>query len=162
MSAINMDLDKRFKFDFKRKIIIGGKTYNVVFNDDVDKTLMNLELEMADYYDRVNKSASQFENEMTLDQRKQYVQEQRTEIVKDVEKTLDVILGKQGAGKAIYDYYDRQFYALAKTIEVLRETKDKLDGTAQLRKRQEHDARTAQYTQRKKRVKKHAVVNKQS
>ena len=53
MSAINMDLDKRFKFNFKRQVIIGGKTYNVVFNDANDQALMDLELEMQDFYNNL-------------------------------------------------------------------------------------------------------------
>ena len=68
MSAINMDLDKRFNFNFKKKVTIGGKTYNVVFNDAMDQALRDLQLEMQDFYDQQTKKTDEFE-EMTVDQR---------------------------------------------------------------------------------------------
>ncbi len=64
------------------------------------------------------------------------------------------------AGKSIYDYYDQQSYALFKTIKVLRDTKEKLDGTNEARQREKHEARTAQYTGKKKRVSEYAIANK--
>ena len=39
-----MDLDKRFNFNFKKKVTIGGKTYNVVFNDAMDQALLDLQV----------------------------------------------------------------------------------------------------------------------
>lgn len=159
MSAINMDLDKRFKFNFKRQVIVGGKTYNVVFNDANDQALRDLQLEMQDLYSKQTKAYDEFEK-MNVDQRKSYLAEQLKQVVKDCEETLDKVLGKKGAGKSIYEYYDKQSYALFKTIGVLRETKEKLDGTYEARQREKHEARTAQYTGRKKRVKDHAVANK--
>ena len=159
MSAINMDLDKRFKFNFKRQVIVGGKTYSVVFNDANDQALRDLQLEMQDLYSKQTEATDEFEK-MNLDQRKSYLAEQLKQVVKDCEETLDKVLGKKGAGKSIYEYYDKQSYALFKTIGVLRETKEKLDGTYEARQREKHEARTAQYTGRKKRVKNHAIANK--
>lgn len=159
MSAINMDLDKRFKFNFKRQVIVGGKTYSVVFNDANDQALRDLQLEMQDLYSKQTEATDEFEK-MNVDQRKSYLAEQLKQVVKDCEETLDKVLGKKGAGKSIYEYYDKQSYALFKTIGVLRETKEKLDGTYEARQREKHEARTAQYTGRKKRVKNHAIANK--
>lgn len=159
MSAINMDLDKRFKFNFKRQVIVGGKTYSVVFNDANNQALRDLQLEMQDLYSKQTEATDEFEK-MNLDQRKSYLAEQLKQVVKDCEETLDKVLGKKGAGKSIYEYYDKQSYALFKTIGVLRETKEKLDGTYEARQREKHEARTAQYTGRKKRVKNHAIANK--
>lgn len=159
MSAINMDLDKRFKFNFKRQVIVGGKTYSVVFNDANDQALRDLQLEMQDLYSKQTEATDEFEK-MNVDQRKSYLAEQLKQVVKDCEETLDKVLGKKGAGKSIYEYYDKQSYALFKTIGVLRETKEKLDGTYEARQREKHEARTAQYTGRKKRVKDHAIANK--
>lgn len=159
MSAINMDLDKRFKFNFKRQVIVGGKAYNVVFNDANDQALRDLQLEMQDLYSKQAKATDEFEK-MNVDQRKSYLAEQLKQVVKDCEETLDKVLGKKGAGKSIYEYYDKQSYALFKTIGVLRETKEKLDGTYEARQREKHEARTAQYTGRKKRVSEHAIANK--
>lgn len=159
MSAINMDLDKRFKFNFKRKVTVGGETYTVVFNDANDEALRDLQLEMQDFYDKQTKATDDFEK-MTVDQRKSYLNEQIKQFVKDCEETLDKVLGKEGAGKSIYEYYDEQSYALIETIRVLRETKEKLDGTYKARQREKHEARTAQYTGRKKRVSDYADANK--
>lgn len=159
MSAINMDLDKRFKFNFKRQVTVGGKTYNVVFNDANDQSLRDLQLEMQDLYSKQTEATDKFEK-MNVDQRKSYLAEQLKQVVKDCEETLDKVLGKKGAGKSIYEYYDKQSYALFKTIGVLRETKEKLDGTYEARQREKHEARTAQYTGRKKRVNDRAIANK--
>ena len=154
-----MDLDKRFRFNFKRKVTVGGQTYTVVFNDAMDQALRDLQLEMQDFYDQQTKKTDEFE-EMTVDQRKKYLANQYKQVVHDAEETLDEVLGVQGAGKAIYKYYDEQSYALFKTIQVLREEKEKLDGTAKEQQRQKHQARIAQYTGRKERVKNHVNTNK--
>ena len=159
MSAINMDLDKRFKFDFKRKVTVGGKTYNVIFNDANDQALLDLQVEMEAFYDKQTKANDKFEA-MTVDERKAFLKEQRKKFVEDLEDTLDKVLGEPGAGKNIYEYYDEQSYALFETIKVLRETKSKLDGTYKARQREKHEARTAQYTGQKKRVSDHAIAKK--
>lgn len=160
MSAINMDLDKQFKFNFKRSVIIGGKTYHVTFNDEMDRALRNLQLEISDFYKKQQDASKKFEDEMTVDQRKDYLEKQQKALLNDVFEALDDVLGVKGAGKAVYEYYDKQSYALFETIRVLRETKEKLDGTYKARQREKHEARTAQYTGQKKRVSEHAIVNK--
>lgn len=159
MSAINMDLDKRFHFNFKRKVTVGGQTYTVVFNDAMDQALRDLQLEMQDFYDQQTKKTDEFE-EMTVNQRKKYLADQFRQVVDDAEQLLDKVLGQKGAGKHIYDYYNQQSYALSETIRVLRETKEKLDGTAKEQERQKHQARVSEYTGRKKRVKSHAQSKK--
>lgn len=160
MSAINMDLDKQFKFNFKRSVIIGGKTYHVTFNDEMDRALRNLQLEISDFYKKQQDASKKFEDEMTVDQRKDYLEKQQKALLNDVFEALDDVLSVKGAGRSIYDYYDQQSYALFKTIKVLRDTKEKLDGTNEARQREKHEARTAQYTGKKKRVSEHAIVNK--
>lgn len=159
MSAINMDLDKRFNFNFKKKVTIGGKTYNVAFNDEMDRVLRDLQIEMGGLYEQTNNQSDEFEG-MTIDERKKYLNDRFKQIILDVEKALDGILGKAGAGKSIYDYYNQQSYALSETLRVLRETKEKLDGTAKEQQRQKHQARIEQYTGRKERVKANANTNK--
>lgn len=154
-----MDLDKRFHFNFKRKVTVGGQTYTVVFNDAMDQALRDLQLEMQDFYDQQTKKTDEFE-EMTVNQRKKYLADQFRQVVDDAEQLLDKVLGQKGAGKHIYDYYNQQSYALSETIRVLRETKEKLDGTAKEQERQKHQARVSEYTGRKKRVKSHAQSKK--
>lgn len=161
MAAINLDLDKQFHFNFKRKVIIGGKTYDVIFNDKMDRVLRDLQIEMQGFFQKQTQMNEEFTEKMTVDERKQYLAEQEKNILVHVEETLDGILNKKGAGKAIYDYYDHQSYALYRTIEVLRKTKDKLDGTKRIQDQRKHDARTSEYTGKKKRVKKYyAETNK--
>lgn len=159
MSAINMDLDKEFRFNFKRKVTIGGQTYNVTFNDEMDRVLRDLQVEMGDLYEQVNKQSDEFE-EMNVNQRKKYLNDRFKQIILDVERALDGILGKHGAGKSIYDYYNQQSYALYEALRVLRETKEELDGTAKEQERKKHQARIDQYTGRKQRVKNHVNANK--
>ena len=135
MTAINLDLDKRFKFNFKRKVTIGGQTYDVVFNDQLGSA--------------IDDKAKTFNN-MNVDQQQSYLVNKQDELVRNIEQALDRILGKKGAGKHIYDYYDHQSYALFQVIKALRETKEKLDGTEEMRKRQEHAARRQQYVKQPK------------
>ncbi len=160
MSAINMDLDKQFKFNFKRDVIIGGRTYHVTFNDEMDNALRNLQLEISDFYNKQTQISEKFEDEMNVEERKNYLATQQKALLNDVFVALDSILGVKGAGESIYNYYNHQSYALFKTIKVLRNTKEKLDGTNEARQREKHEARAAQYTGKKKRVNEHAIANK--
>lgn len=149
MTAINLDLDKRFKFNFKRKITIGGQTYDVVFNDQLAKTLQKLQLQIENLGSAIDDKAKTF-SDMNVDQQQSYLINKQDELVRNIEQALDRILGKKGAGKHIYDYYDHQSYALFQVVKVLRETKEKLDGTEEMRKRQEHAERRQQYLKQSK------------
>ena len=60
MSAINMDLDEKFRFNFKRKVTIGGQTYNVTFNDEMDRVLRDLQVEMEALYNQQTKKTDEF------------------------------------------------------------------------------------------------------
>ena len=159
MSAINMDLDEKFRFNFERKVTIGGQTYNVTFNDEMDRVLRDLQVEMEALYNQQTKKTDEFEK-MTVDQRKNYLNDQFKQVILNVEMALDGILGRSGAGKAIYKHYDQQSYALYETLRVLRETKEELDGTAKEQERKKHQARIEQYTGRKERVKNHVNTHK--
>lgn len=137
MTAINLDLDKKFHFDFKRKVKIGGKTYDVTFNDDLGKAIADAQIEVANFYKKMNESGF---DEMTVQQQKGELHDRFDELVAKVESSLDSLLGQKGAGKSIYDYYDHQLYALLKTFEVLRQTNDSLNG---VREQEERDAKEA-------------------
>lgn len=159
MTAINLNLDKKFSFNFKRKVTVGGRTYEVVFNDALAKALRDLQVEIEAFFKEMTKDDDRF-GDMTVIQQKDYLTDKQQGIVKDLEKGLDAILGKKGSGEAIYEYYDQQSYALFQVIKVLRETKDKLDGTAALQKQEEQAARRRQYIKNPKGGKRHAHANR--
>jgi hypothetical protein len=159
MTAINLDLDKKFSFNFKRKVTVGGHVYEIVFNDALAKALRDLQVEIEAFFKEMTKDDDRF-GDMTVVQQQDYLTDKQHGIVKDLEKGLDAILGKKGAGKAIYEYYDQQSYALFQVIKVLRETKDKLDGTALLQKQAEQAARRRQYIKKPKGGKRHAHANR--
>ena len=142
MTAINLDLDKKFNFDFTRKVIIGGKTYNVTFNDEMSKAITDAQIEVANYYKKLRQSNF---DELTVQQQKGQVTQAYNELIDKVEQALDQMLGQKGAGKAIYDYYNHQLYALLKTFEALRETNDKLNGNKEEQERAEREARRQAY-----------------
>lgn len=146
-NAINLDLDKRFNFNFKRRVTLAGKTYSVTFNDQLGKDLTNLQLEIDGVQRDVYSKEDAFNDDMTVDQRKDYVASTSGAVLSDMLAFLDSVFGK-GEGKRIYDYFGRQSYVLLQVIKVLRETKEKLDGTATYNKQQEHLARKRQYTKK--------------
>lgn len=159
MTAINLDLDRKFNFRFKYPIKVGGKTYQVTFNDDLQKALRDLQVEIEAFYKEMTKSDDKFE-QMTVAQQQAYLTNKQQQVVADLEKGLDAILGQKDAGKHIYEYYDKQSYALFQVIKVLREKKDELDGTKRLRDQEQREARRQQYI--KQPGKKHAKTNRRA
>lgn len=159
MTAINLNLDKKFDFRFKYPVTVGGKTYQVTFNDNLQRALRDLQVEIEAFFKEMTKSDDKFEK-MTVAEQKAYLTDKQQQVVADLEKGLDAILGQKGAGKQIYEYYDKQSYALFQVIKVLRETKDKLDGTKQLREQEEREARRQQYI--KPQGKRHAKTNRRA
>lgn len=147
MTAINLDLDKKLHFNFKRKVTVGGQTYNVVFNDTVSKAIVEAQVEVADFYKRIN--ANDFDD-LTLQQQKSELSDSFDELVETVQNALDAILGKKSAGKKIYDYYDHQLYALLKTFEILRKTSDELSGIKEQEERNAREERRQAYLPKKR------------
>ena len=144
MNAINLDLDEQFSFNFKRKVTIGGKAYNVTFNDQVGEVLQKLQLQIDSLSRSIESKAAGFDK-MNVDQQQAFLVDKQNELITQIEQALDHLLGSKGAGKQIYEYYDCQSYALFQVIKALRETKEQLDGTNELQKQQEHAARRRQY-----------------
>lgn len=109
MSVIN--LDKQFKFNPERQVIIGGKTYSLVFNDTLEEKLTNLQITMVTAMENLNKEQDKFINNMSLDERKSLVKKSLAGALKDLKKALDDVLGK-GEGERLYKYYHESTYAL--------------------------------------------------
>lgn len=147
MTAINLDLDKKLHFNFKRKVTIGGQTYDVVFNDSVSKAIVDAQIEVANFYKRMN--ADDFDD-LNVQQQKSELSDRFDEFVATIEDALDTILGKKDAGKKIYDYYDHQLYALLKTFEILRKTSDQLSGIREQEERNAREERRQAYLPKKR------------
>lgn len=109
MSVIN--LDKQFQFNPERQVIIGGKTYSLVFNDALEEKLTNLQITMLSAMENLNKKQDKFVNSMSLDERKSLVKKSLANALSDLQKSLDDVLGK-GEGERLYKYYHQSTYAL--------------------------------------------------
>ena len=92
MSVIN--LDKQFQFNPERQVIIGGKTYSLVFNDALEEKLTNLQITMLSAMENLNKKQDKFVNSMSLDERKSLVKKSLANALSDLKKSLDDVLGK--------------------------------------------------------------------
>ena len=150
MSIINLDLDAKFAFDFKRRVIVGGKEYTVIFNDKVDSVLKDLELDVQGLVQDLDKQSDDFEDKMTVAERKAYIHKINQQAQERVFASLDAIFG-QGEGRRIYDYYDQSLYALVQIVEVLRDTLAELNGDKQENDQAKHQARKNNYTRKRRR-----------
>lgn len=158
MTAINLDLDKQFKFDFKRKVIVAGKEYNVIFNDATSEILTDLRVEMQGLGEKVGQAADNFEHSMTVAERKDYLHKTNVEARKKIMESLDEIFGA-GEGQRIYDYFGQQMYVLMKIVRALLDTQRELVGEKKINDQRKHAARKRSYTKKKVR---HAVANREA
>lgn len=158
MTAINLDLDKQFKFDFKRKVIVAGKEYNVIFNDATSEILTDLRVEMQGLGEKVGQAADNFEHSMTVAERKDYLHKTNVEARKKIMESLDEIFGV-GEGQRIYDYFGQQMYVLMKIVRALLDTQRELVGEKKINDQRKHAARKRAYTKKKVR---HAVANREA
>lgn len=150
MSVINLDLDAKFAFDFKRRVIIAGHEYVISFNDKLDTTLKDLNLDVQGLVENMNKQSDKFEQEMTVDDRKQYIHQVNRQAQEWVLASLDAIFGG-GEGQRIYDYYDQSIYAMVRIVEVLRDTLAEINGEKRDNDAAKHQARKQSYTRKRRR-----------
>ena len=150
MSIINLDLDAKFAFDFKRRVIISGKEYVISFNDKLDTTLKDLGLDVQGLAENLNKQSDKFEQEMTVDDRKQYIHQVNQQAQERVLARVDAIVG-DGEGQRIYDYYDQSMYAMVRIVEVLRDTLAEINGEKRDNDAAKHQARKQSYTRKRRR-----------
>ena len=150
MSVINLDLDAKFAFDFKRRVIIAGHEYVISFNDKLDMTLKDLDLDAHGFVEEINKQSDKFEQEMTVDDRKQYIHRLNKQAQERILDSLDAIFG-DGEGQRIYDYYDQSMYAMVRIVEVLRDTLAEINGEKRDNDAAKHQARKQSYTRKRRR-----------
>ena len=100
--------------------------------------------------ENLNKQSDKFEQEMTVDDRKQYIHQVNQQAQERVLASLDAIFG-DGEGQRIYDYYDQSMYAMVRIVEVLRDTLAEINGEKRDNDAAKHQARKQSYTRKRRR-----------
>lgn len=117
MSVLN--LDQKLTVDNKKTVQIGGKEYNLVFNDKFIKLVADMQLKVAE-------ATKGFDDDDKLKKfaKKEYA-EQKEQLMtafdegkKIVIDALDQLLGK-GEGERLYKYYNESTQALTTLVALL-------------------------------------------
>lgn len=117
MSVLN--LDQKLTVDNKKTVQIGGKEYNLVFNDKFAKLVADMQLKVVEAtkgFDDDDK-LKQFAKKEYAEQKEQLmtVFDEGKNIVIDA---LDQLLGK-GEGERLYKYYNESTQALTALVALL-------------------------------------------
>ncbi|WP_323074858.1 hypothetical protein [Limosilactobacillus reuteri] len=151
MTAINtVNLDEQFSFDPKRKVIIGGKTYELTFNDKLQEALTNLQITMVSAADSLEKEQEKFINDMDVKQRKQLIQNTMKSTLKNLKQSLDDVLGK-GEGERLYKYYKESTHALSAIAQELIKIDDEVNGEKKDTQKAKKKALRKHYASKKRR-----------
>lgn len=144
MAAINLNFDDDFKkINLERNVVIGGKEYHLVFDDEMFQKITDLQIAETGVLDEMVKGKDQFVNDMTVDQRKKFIKKTLTDGLSELEASLDAILGK-GEGERLYKHFGKSTYVLNQIAQKLIELNDRINGD-----QAENEA------QRKKAIKQH-------
>ena len=117
MSVIN--LDQKLTVDNKKAVQIGGKEYELIFNDKFAKLVADMQLKVAE-------ATKGFDDDDKLKKfaKKEYA-EQKEQLMtafdegkKIVIDALDQLLGK-GEGERLYKYYNESTQALTTLVALL-------------------------------------------
>lgn len=117
MSVLN--LDQQLTVDNKKTVQIGGKEYELIFNDKFAKLVADMQLKVAE-------ATKGFDDDDKLKQfaKKEYT-EQKEQLMtafdegkKIVVDALDQLLGK-GEGERLYKYYNESTQALTALVALL-------------------------------------------
>ena len=117
MSVLN--LDQKLTVDNKKTVQIGGKEYDLVFNDKFIKLVADMQLKVAE-------ATKGFDDDDKLKKfaKKEYA-EQKEQLMtafdegkKVVVDALDQLLGK-GEGERLYKYYNESTQALTTLVALL-------------------------------------------
>lgn len=117
MSVLN--LDQQLTVDNKKTVQIGGKEYDLVFNDKFIKLVADMQLKVAE-------ATKGFDDDDKLKKfaKKEYA-EQKEQLMtafdegkKVVIEALDQLLGK-GEGERLYKYYNESTQALTALVALL-------------------------------------------
>lgn len=146
MTVINLNLDKKFdNVKLDREVVAGGKTYHLVFNDEMYQKIADLQIAEASLLDQLDKRKEEFVDKMDVTQRQEFMRDSLDKALKNLEESLDKILGK-GEGQRLYKYYGESTYLLGRVAEELIKLNDQINGDQELNYERKKQAVRDHYT----------------
>lgn len=146
MTVINLNLDKKFdNVKLDREVVAGGKTYHLVFNDEMYQKIADLQIAEASLLDQLDKRKEEFVDKMNVTQRQEFMRDSLGKALENLEESLDKILGK-GEGQRLYKYYGESTYLLGRVAEELIKLNDKINGDQELNYERKKQAVRDHYT----------------
>ena len=146
MTVINLNLDKKFdNVKLDREVVAGGKTYHLVFNDEMYQKIADLQIAEASLLDQLDKRKEEFVDKMSVTQRQEFMRDSLDKALKNLEESLDKILGK-GEGQRLYKYYGESTYLLGRVAEELIKLNDQINGDQELNYERKKQAVRDHYT----------------
>lgn len=146
MTVINLNLDKKFdNVKLNREVVAGGKTYHLVFNDEMYQKIADLQIAEASLLDQLDKRKEEFVDKMNVTQRQEFMRDSLDKALKNLEGSLDKILGK-GEGQRLYKYYGESTYLLGRVAEELIKLNDQINGDQELNYERKKQAVRDHYT----------------
>lgn len=144
--AIKLNIDQQIQNG--AEVILGGKTYNIYFNDKFQRATIDAMAEMGGYFKKIDELTKKDENgnakidEFSVDQDK----EESNKIMNQVNQTAinffdDYI--EQGAGQEIFEHYHEDTNALWQAISMLQEASERDN-------REQRRSKEKQYTKNNK------------
>nr|DAU55831.1 MAG TPA: hypothetical protein [Caudoviricetes sp.] len=146
MTVINLNLDKKFdNVKLDREVVAGDKTYHLVFNDEMYQKIADLQIAEASLLDQLDKRKEEFVDKMNVTQRQEFMRDSLDKALKNLEESLDKILGK-GEGQRLYKYYGESTYLLGRVAEELIKLNDQINGDQELNYERKKQAVRDHYT----------------
>ena len=146
MTVINLNLDKKFdNVKLDREVVAGGKTYHLVFNDEMYQKIADLQIAEASLLDQLDKRKEEFVDKMNVTQRQEFMRDSLGKALENLEESLDKILGK-GEGQRLYKYYGESTYLLGRVAEELIKLNDQINGDQELNYERKKQAVRDHYT----------------
>lgn len=146
MTVINLNLDKKFdNVKLNREVVAGGKTYHLVFNDEMYQKIADLQIAEASLLDQLDKHKEEFVDKMNVTQRQEFMRDSLGKALENLEESLDKILGK-GEGQRLYKYYGESTYLLGRVAEELIKLNDQINGDQELNYERKKQAVRDHYT----------------
>lgn len=146
MTVINLNLDKKFdNVKLNREVVAGGNTYHLVFNDEMYQKIADLQIAEASLLDQLDKRKEEFVDKMNVTQRQEFMRDSLDKALKNLEESLDKILGK-GEGQRLYKYYGESTYLLGRVAEELIKLNDQINGDQELNYERKKQAVRDHYT----------------
>lgn len=146
MTVINLNLDKKFdNVKLDREVVAGGKTYHLVFNDEMYQKIADLQIAEASLLDQLDKRKEEFVDKMNVTQRQEFMRDSLDKALKNLEESLDKILGK-GEGQRLYKCYGESTYLLGRVAEELIKLNDQINGDQELNYERKKQAVRDHYT----------------